>query len=177
MLWNKCCELDHDVTLPHLSLTPSIFIMLQLLPIIVITMPLSVHEKSWHVDHVLARAITHCRTQRLPVHPEPIEGQSVKVKGAGGEGGKERSWLRWEALAESSPRMPSWSRCLLSSLRIMGKRGRQLIMANEVELACLRQDWQWLLMLCEHNSGHLWWNCVILSACELFDHWHHSDGG
>lgn len=34
--------------------------------------------------------------------------------------------------------LPEWSRCLLATLRIMGKHRRQLITANEVEPLSLR---------------------------------------
>lgn len=58
--------------------------MLQLLAKIVIAMPLSLHENSWHIDRVLARAITHQRgllTRPLPVHPEPTEGKVERLNG------------------------------------------------------------------------------------------------
>lgn len=61
-------------------------------------MPLSLHEKSWHVDHVLAQAITHQRsllTRLLPAHPEATEGRLQRLKGERVEGGEERSWLWW----------------------------------------------------------------------------------
>lgn len=65
-------ELARDATPLHSLLTPSIFIMLQLLAIIVIAMPLSLHEKSWHVDRVPARTITHRRVLLLLLLTRPL---------------------------------------------------------------------------------------------------------
>lgn len=86
-----CSEINvanllNDVTSPHSPLTPSIFIRLQLLAIIVIAMLLSLHEKSWHVDHVPARTITHHRgllTRVLPAHPETTKARVERLKGGG----------------------------------------------------------------------------------------------
>lgn len=48
-----------------------------------------------------------------------------------------------------------------ATLRIMGKHGRRLITANEVELACLRRRLTEVIDVCmSRERGCLWWNYV-----------------
>lgn len=181
VLWNKCCELARNATSPHSPLTPSIFIMHQLLPKIVIAMPLSVREKPWHFDRVLAQAITQrcgLLTRLLPVHPEPTEGRVERLKGRvvreerrGHRTGEKRCysplpefqagvglcWSRaesWENTVDNLSHPMRWNQ---AAWDWTDSRYWCVVWAGE---------WTFVVKL-----------CVILSARKLFDHLHHVDRG
>lgn len=117
----------------------------------------SAWEKCWHIDHVL------CQAHNSPLQP-PVPGTTRPTWTQQGQGRKVKRWLvREEMRGHSSGEKRSWSQLSESwlgvsltpaTLRILGKRGKLLIMSNEVELACMRQ----LLLMCENAGGQ--WNYV-----------------
>lgn len=128
------------MTWPRSLLTPSISITLQLLAEIVIAMPLRPHDKSWHVDRVLAAAITHSArpgplTYRCQPAPDPPTGEWKRSKGQG------RDEEVTAPVGEKRRRGPlpsflSWSQSLPAIAGNHGgkkKHSHQLIKANEVE--------------------------------------------